>query len=141
MGSAGESNTPSQITTNCGHSHHHGISENNKRPFKSETNLFSSTAHTCLQPIRDRQIGLGNNRHNAVVNASNGFIPISQQHVQENKLTYDEDDSHRTKCEGDSEVTMFKTKVLYHSRSDFRPIGLTEDRNDLSGNKEQEANV
>ena len=73
-----------------------------------------------------------------IVNANNGFIPISKS--DENTAAVYEDDT-TAKTDGGSEVTMFKTKVLYHSRSDFRPIGLTGDQSNLSESTEKEANV
>ena len=81
------------------------------------------------------------NCNNSIVNASNGFIPISKYDVQQNKVSHEDGPSQNQKIDGDSEVTMFKTKVLYHSRSDFRPIGLTEDNINLEESGEKEANV
>ena len=81
------------------------------------------------------------NCNNSIVNASNGFIPISKYDVQQNKVSHEDGPSQNQKIDGDNEVTMFKTKVLYHSRSDFRPIGLTEDNSNLEESGEKEANV
>ncbi len=81
------------------------------------------------------------NCHKSIVNASNGFIPISKYDIQQNKVSHGDGPSQNQKSDGDSEVTMFKTKVLYHSRSDFRPIGLTGDQGNLTESGDKEANV
>jgi len=70
-------------------------------------------------------------QHSRLVN-SHGFIPIQvQDRAQEQP---------QEPAEG---VTVFKTKVLYHSRSDFRPIGLTssEPQYHMHQHHQQEANV
>ena len=140
-GNMGDSNRANEFATSCRHNYNQRNADNTRRPFKSETNLFASNANTCLQPIGDRNVTPVLNCHNSIVNASNGFIPISKHAGQENKLAYEDDPSQSQKSDGGSEVTMFKTKVLYHSRSDFRPIGLTEDQTSLEETREKEANV
>ena len=140
-GNGVESNRANDFGTNCRHNYHRGNSDISRRPFKSETNLFSNTGNTCLQPIGERKMFDGHNCHNSIVKASNGFIPISKYDIQQNKVPHEDGPSQKHKSDGDSEVTMFKTKVLYHSRSDFRPIGLTEDQGTLTESGEKEANV
>ena len=140
-GNVVESNRDNGFGTNCRHNYHEGNIDINRRPFKSETNLFRNPGNTCLQPIGERKIFDDQNCHNSIVNASNGFIPISKYDMQQQKVLHEGGPSQNQKSDGDSEVTMFKTKVLYHSRSDFRPIGLTEDQGNLTENGEKEANV
>ena len=141
IGSVGEASHSNNMSTSCRHSYHHGDSSDiHRRPFRSENNLFSG--NTSLHPLGEPNMNSNPNCHNQIVNAQNGFIPISKpNNGQENKLAYEDDSSQIQKCEGGSAVTMFKTKVLYHSRSDFRPIGLTEDPTNLTESREKEANV
>ena len=134
-------NSNSHLRTHCGHKHHHGISENSKRPFRSETNLFSSSVQTCLRPSGEGQANHERNGHNPIINASNGFIPIAHQHAEQHSLRDKGDRSQTPQADGGSGVTVFKTKVLYHSRSDFRPIGLTEGYEGATEGREKEANV
>jgi hypothetical protein len=140
-GNVVESNRANNFGTNCRHNSHQGNSDINRRPFKSETNLFSNTGNPCLQPQGEQKMFDEHNCHNSIVNSSNGFIPISKYDIQQNKLSHGDGPIQNRKSDGDSEVTMFKTKVLYHSRSDFRPIGLTEDQGNLTESGEKEANV
>ena len=131
-------NLNTHLRTHCGHKHHHhGVSENSKRPFKSETNLFSSTVQTCLTPSGEGRVNLERNQHGTIINASNGFIPIPHQH----RLSDKGDRSQTPQADGGSEVTVFKTKVLYHSRSDFRPIGQIEGSEMATEGNERAANV
>ena len=127
--------------THCGHKYHHGISENSKRPFKSETSLFSSSVQACLKPSGERQTNNEGSSHNSIINASNGFIPIAHQHAEDHNLRDKGDGSQTPQADGAGGVTVFRTKVLYHSRSDFRPIGLSEGYDGASETREKEANV
>ena len=136
-GNYGEPIRHSDIPSNCQHANHQRNLEFNRRPFKSETNLFSSPGNTCLHLAGNRNFSPDPHCQNSVVNANNGFIPISKGDGTENTAAYEDD----TKTDGGSEVTMFKTKVLYHSRSDFRPIGLTGTQSNLTETTENEANV
>ena len=136
---SGESKRNNDLPTNCQHRNHQRTLDVHRRPFKSETNLFSSTGTPNLQLAGERNFSPDPRCQSTIVNANNGFIPISKS--DENTAAAYEGDSTSKTNDGGSEVTMFKTKVLYHSRSDFRPIGLTGDQSNLTENSEQEANV
>ena len=136
---SGESKRNNDLPTNCQHRNHQRTLDVHRRPFKSETNLFSSTGTPSLQLAGDRNFSPDPRCQSTIVNANNGFIPISKS--DQNTAAAYEDDTTSKANDGGSEVTMFKTKVLYHSRSDFRPIGLTEDQSNLTESSEQEANV
>ena len=133
----GDPHRQNDISTNCQHTNHQRNLEFTRRPFKSETNLFSSPGNACLHSAGNRNFSPDPHCQSSVVNANNGFIPISNSDGRENSAAYDDE----IKTNGGSEVTMFKTKVLYHSRSDFRPIGLTGNQSNLTESTEREANV
>ena len=141
LNNVADQNSNSHSGTHCGHKYHRGISENSKRPFKSETSLFSSSVQTCLKPSGERQTNHEGYSHNPIINASNGFIPIAHQHAYDHTLGDKEDRSQTPQADGAGGVTVFRTKVLYHSRSDFRPIGLTEGYEGATDTREKEANV
>ena len=77
------------LNTNKRHHHASGVLDSNKRPFKSETNIFSSSAvshQPSLHPLGERQLSLENNHRNTLINANNGFIPIHLHHDQEHLI-------------------------------------------------------
>ena len=120
-----------------------------RRPFRSEINLFNSTTNPISHLTLPGQNGVTPNHnhssHNDIVNANNGFIPISKQATvgdKDNNIGHHSDLARCQKFEDNgSEVTMFKTKVLYHSRSDFRPISLTDGQTNFTEYGEIEAKV
>ena len=137
VGNSGEHVRNNDLPNNCQHRNHQRNLDIHRRPFKSETNLFSSTGGQSLQLAGDRHFSPDPRFQSTIVNANNGFIPISKN--DGNGAACEDDVTANT--DGGSEVTMFKTKVLYHSRSDFRPIGLTGDQSNLSESTEKEADV
>ena len=102
------------------------------RNFRSETNLAGGGGgqprYSQYLPS-ELQYQPQVNHHQLVQQHANGFIPI--------QVPLD----HQPGRHSPDGVTVFKTKVLYHNKSDFRSNGLGPEPPTGSNQFEQEANV